>query len=66
MKDSKQRKEGSYTETFTKEINNVVYTKTETTVIGKNFVIKTSTNSYNPPIMFGFETDGWVKKLSII
>ena len=59
MKDTKQRKPGKYTEIFTKIMDGITYKKSENYVIGENYEITHFSRSYNPPIKFGKETDGW-------
>jgi len=52
MKDKEKRDKGKYTETFTKIVDGVTYTKVETTVIGRNSEIMNFQREYNPGIKF--------------
>jgi len=52
MKDKDNRDKGKYTETFTKIVDGVTYTKVETTVIGRNSEIMNFQREYNPGIKF--------------
>jgi hypothetical protein len=52
MKDEYNREKGKYTETFTKVIDDVTYTKVETTVIGRNSEIMNFQREYTPGIKF--------------
>lgn len=52
MKDTKEREKGKYIETFTKVKDDIIYTKIETTVVGRNFEIMNIQNEYEPGIKY--------------
>lgn len=56
-----KREKGTYIETFKKEVNNIVYTKTETTMINDKNKIINFTKEYFPAIKIGLENDNWEK-----
>lgn len=47
-----KREKGKYTETFTKEVDGVMYTKVETTIVGRNFEIMNFQKEFNPGIKY--------------
>lgn len=49
---SKSKKPEKIIETSTKEKDGVTYTKTETTIVGRDSVILSFVREYNPPIKY--------------
>ena len=56
MKDVSERDKGKYEETYTITIDEVIYTITEVTVVGRNFEILSFTREYNPPLKYSGST----------
>lgn len=50
VKDKETRPKGKYVKTFKKEVDKIIYTVTETTVVGRDFEIMNFQREYNPPI----------------
>ena len=56
-----ERNRGTYVQEFEKTVNNVVYTKKETSMINDKYECISFVREYNPPIKFGLEEDNWIK-----
>lgn len=54
-----KRDRGIYIEIFQKEINNILYTKKETTTVNDNNKIINFVKEYSPPIKLGLENNDW-------
>ena len=52
MKDTEKREKGKYTTTYEMVQDDVTYTVTETTVVGRDFEIMNFQREYNPPIPY--------------
>lgn len=52
MKDIKEREQGKYIEVFHKFRDSIMYTKTETIVVGRDFKIMQMSNEYSPGIKY--------------
>lgn len=56
------RERGKYIEKFYKNINDIKYTKIETTMVNSNNEIVSITIEYEPSIKFGKEKNDWIKE----
>ena len=52
MKDEQEREKGKYEEKSTKVKDNVIYTMTETTVVGRDFEIMSYSREYTPGLKY--------------